>query len=295
MGKGIVFAGQGAQHPGMGMALAEGSPAAAAVYREADRLLGWEVSSLCFRGTMEELTACARCQPAIFVTSLAGYAALREREPSQALPVALGGLSLGELSALTVSGAVDFETGLRMVARRGELMDQCCRARPGAMGAVVGCDEAVLEEACRESGVWVANYNCPGQRIVSGEAARVDRCLASLEGKAVKLQRLAVAGAFHSPMMEEAAQAFREFLEKIPFQAPQIPLVHNVTGGWTEEAGLPLPELLARQISSPVRWEACAKALMEKADSLEEVGPGRVLAGLMRRIQRNFPVQSMDL
>ncbi len=294
--KGIMFAGQGAQHPGMGKSLAESSPAAAALFQEADRILGWSVSRLCFQGTMEELTACAQCQPAIFVVSLAGYVARKEALAEEGSDlVALGGLSLGELSAVTVSGAVDFETGLRMVARRGELMDQCCRRFPGAMGAVVGCDEEVLEEACRESGVWVANYNCPGQRIVSGEASRVEKCLSLLEGKALKLQKLTVAGAFHSPLMEEAAQAFREYLARIPFQTPSIPLVHNVTGGWTAEASLPLPELLARQISSPVRWEPCAAALMEKTEALEEVGPGRVLAGLLRRMRRNFPVQSLDL
>lgn len=296
MRKGIVFAGQGAQHPGMGKALAESSPAAAALFQEADRILGWRVSALCFQGTMEELTACAQCQPAIFVVSLAGFAARKEAFAQEGISLeAMGGLSLGELSAVTAAGAVDFETGLRMVARRGELMDQCCRRTPGAMGAVVGCEESDLEEACRESGVWVANYNCPGQRIVSGEAPRVEKCLSLLEGKAMKLQKLTVAGAFHSPLMEEAAQAFREYLATIPFQTPEIPLVHNVTGGWTEAAGLPLPELLARQISSPVRWEQCAATLMERTEALEELGPGRVLAGLLRRIRRDFPVQSLDL
>jgi [acyl-carrier-protein] S-malonyltransferase len=292
----FIFAGQGAQHPGMGAALCQESRAAAEVFRRADAVLGWSISHLCFEGTMEELTACAACQPAIFVCSLAGYAAFREKAGEDWKPVSVGGLSLGELSALTAAGAVDFETGLRMVARRGELMDQCCKRRSGAMGAVVGCPEEELEAACREAGVWVANYNCPGQRIVSGLQENVEKCLSLLEGKAMKLQKLTVAGAFHSPLMEDAAKAFREYLDTVDIQVPAIPMVHNVTGDWTDAPGSPsLRDLLGRQVCSPVRWEQCAGKLMDCSDAMEETGPGKVLQGLCRRIRRGFPVHSMEL
>lgn len=280
-----MFAGQGAQHPGMGLELYGKSPVAARIFDQADSILGWSVSELCFRGTMEELTACAHCQPAIFVTSMAEYYASREGLDSGDSFVAAGGLSLGELSAVTAAGVVDFETGLRMVARRGELMDECCRRTEGAMAAIIGCDEAVLERVCREHGVHVANYNCPGQRIISGEKSRVVEAAAALAPHSMKTQLLQVAGGFHSPLMQSASDAFGEYLQGIDFQEPGIRLVHNVSGTWTEDSGMSVKELLARQISSPVRWEECVVHLMEESDGLLELGPGKVLSGLARRIR----------
>jgi len=290
-----MFAGQGAQHPGMGLALSQSSAAAAKIYRDADAILGWELSELCFQGPQEELTACAHCQPAIFVTSMAAYAARLENPVEGEEIVAMGGLSLGEVTAVTASGVVDFENGLKMVARRGELMDLCCQKSQGVMAAVIACDENALAEACKKFGVVVANYNSPGQRIVSGEKSAVEAVCQALTGVALKTQLLQVAGAYHSPLMQEASDAFREFLAGVPFQAPSVPLVHNVTGGWTADASLDLKELLARQVSSSVRWEECAQALTGVCDSLVEMGPGKVLCGLMKRINRQFPTQATDL
>lgn len=292
---GLMFAGQGAQHPGMGQALYQSSEAARKLYEEADRILGWKLSELCFNGSQEELTACAHCQPAIFVTSLAALAARMENSSGEEEFVAAGGLSLGELAAVTAAGVVDFENGLKMVAKRGELMDECCRSTIGAMAAVIGCDDSVLEAACQKCGVVVANYNCPGQRIVSGEAKAVEACIAEVSSASLKTQLLQVAGAYHSPLMATAAEAFGAFLGGIAFEAPKMPIVHNVTGGWCEESTIPLKELLARQIVSSVRWEECAGALMSKCDKLLELGPGRVLCGLARRIDKRYPTEATDL
>ena len=277
------------------MALSQSSPAAAKVFAEADRILGWKLSELCFQGPQEELTACAHCQPAIFVTSLAALAARKETPAAEEEYVMAGGLSLGEVSAVTAAEMVDFEQGLKMVVRRGELMDECCRRTPGAMAAVIGAPDEALEETCRNFGVQVANYNCPGQRILSGEKSAVEAAAKALDGVAMKTQLLAVAGAYHSPLMQEAADAFREFLTGIPFDAPKIPLVHNVLGGTCEDSRGKIVDLLSRQIVSPVRWEDCAKVMMASTDTLWELGPGHVLCGLARRIDRRFPAQASDL
>ena len=290
-----MFAGQGAQHPGMGLALSQSSPAAAKVFDEADRILGWKLSELCFQGPQEELTACAHCQPAIFVTSLAALAARRETPSAEEEFVMAGGLSLGEVTAVTAAGMVDFEHGLKMVARRGELMDECCRRTQGAMLAVIGAPDEALEEVCRNHGIQVANYNCPGQRILSGEKNAVEAAAKDLEGVAMKTQLLEVAGAYHSPLMQEAAEAFRGFLAEIPFEAPKMPLVHNVLGGPCEDSRAQIVDLLSRQIVSPVCWEDCARAMMGATDALLELGPGHVLCGLARRIDRRFPAQASDL
>lgn len=290
-----MFAGQGAQHPGMGLALSQSSPAAAKVFDDADRILGWKLSELCFQGPQEELTACAHCQPAIFVTSLAALAARRETPSAEEEFVMAGGLSLGEVTAVTAAGMVDFEHGLKMVARRGELMDECCRRTRGAMLAVIGAPDEALEEVCRNHGIQVANFNCPGQRILSGEKNAVEAAAKDLEGVAMKTQLLEVAGAYHSPLMQEAAEAFREFLTDIPFGAPKMPLVHNVLGGSCEDSRAQIVDLLSRQIVSPVRWEDCARAMMGAVDALWELGPGHVLCGLARRIDRRFPAQASDL
>lgn len=293
---GLMFSGQGAQHPGMGQALYQNSDAARKLYDDADRILGWSLSTLCFNGPQEELTACAHCQPAIFVTSLAALAARWENTLGEdEVFVAAGGLSLGELAAVTAAGVVDFENGLKMVAKRGELMDECCRGTQGAMAAVIGCDEAVLEAACQRYGVVVANYNCPGQRIISGEAKAVEACAAEVAPASMKTQMLQVAGAYHSPLMAPAAEAFGAFLEEIHFEAPKMPLVHNVTGKWGEDSDLSLKALLTRQIASSVRWEECAAALMGRCEKLLELGPGHVLCGLVKRIDRRFPSESTDL
>lgn len=294
---GVMFAGQGAQHPGMGKELAERSALARELFLRADDLLGWKLSELCFEGTQENLTACAHCQPAIFVASIAAFQQWRSDQDFASEVISAGaGLSLGEWSALTASGVLDFETALRLVAKRGALMDECCQKVSGAMGAVIGCDDALLEKLSRTHGVTVANYNCPGQRVVSGGVREVDALLTAVAPNAMKTQRLQVAGAYHSPLMAPAAAAFRECLEEVAFDGEKkFPVLQNVTGEWAPNDPTLLKDRLAQQICSPVRWESCAKALMDSSDELCEFGPGHVLCGLNRRIDRAFPTTSIEV
>lgn len=291
---GLVFAGQGTQHPGMGQSLYEQSAAARDYFDQAEPILGWDLKRLCFEGPQEELTACSRCQPAIFVVSMAAFAAWQEEHPGET-PAITGGLSLGEISAVVAAGALSFTEGLAMVAERGRLMDECCLRYPGSMAAVIGAEPAAVAQAAERHGIDVANYNCPGQLIISGTAEGVSACSEELSAVAMKIVPLAVAGAYHSRLMREAGERFREYLEGVPFRAPSVPLVHNVTGELADPAPAELRRRLAEQIYSPVRFEECAGVMMNNCTELLELGPGKVLAGLIRRINRKFPVQSTDL
>ncbi|MGN0879574.1 MAG: ACP S-malonyltransferase [Oligosphaeraceae bacterium] len=284
---GFMFAGQGAQAPGMGKDLYEGSAAARAVFEEADEVLGRSLSRLCFEGSVEELTLCANCQPAIYVMSCACLAALRERVAGLS-PTCCGGLSLGELSALCAAGVFGFGDGLRLVAKRGELMDAACRATSGAMAAVLGGDVAHVAEVCASCGIDVANYNCPGQVVVSGESGGVDAAVSRLAAEGLRTVRLTVAGAYHSRLMAGAAAEFVSFLSGVPLSRPACAVMQNVPGGEVTEASA-LRENLGRQVCSPVRWESCARAMMSRSELLVEFGPGNVLCGFLKRMDRAYP------
>ncbi|MDX9980268.1 MAG: ACP S-malonyltransferase [Lentisphaeria bacterium] len=290
---GFMFAGQGAQFPGMGRDLPAVSPAAAAVFEQADSLLGRSLSALCFGDDAAALTASANCQPAIFTVSLACAAAFRER--TGLAPAVCGGLSLGELTALAAAGAYDFATGLRLVARRGELMDQACAASQGAMAAVIGGEPAVIERICGETGIDVANYNCPGQIVVSGPAERMDAASERLAAAGARsVVRLNVAGAFHSRLMQPAADAFAPVLEATAITVPACPVAQNVAGALVTDSA-ELRRNLARQVTGSVHWETCVRAMLATGiQALVEFGPGKVLAGFMRRIDRSFPVCSIQ-
>ena len=267
----------------MGKDLYESSPAAAAVYDAADRLLGWSVKDICFEGPAEKLTESRHCQPAIFVTSLACLAAFQERHP-EVEPCATAGLSLGEFAALKLAGVLDFESGLRLVLRRGELMDEACAATGGAMASVLGGEPEAIAAVCAEHGVDVANYNCPGQIVISGAAAAVATAVEALKERGFrKIIALKVAGAYHSRLMKAAEDRLAPFLAEIPFKDPAIPLAQNFSGALVASAGEVRANTL-RQVSGSVRWEECAKALAAAgADSFIEFGPGAVLTGLVRR------------
>ncbi|MBR6470841.1 MAG: ACP S-malonyltransferase [Victivallales bacterium] len=292
---GLLFAGQGAQHPGMGAQLYESSPAARKIYDQADAILSWPISRLCFEGPQEDLTACAHCQPAIYITSLAAWAARSEAPQADETPAIAGGLSLGELAALTVAGAFDFETGLKAVAERGRLMDELCRRTHGAMAAILGGEPSRVAQVAEAHGIDVANYNCPGQLILSGEAELVKAACEELVPEVMKIVHLEVAGAYHSRLMRPAGEAFRAFLENLPMRKPSLPLVHNVTGELAVPEPAALRERLTEQIYSPVRWEECCRAIMQQCDKLLELGPGQVLTGLARRIDRRFPAETTNL
>jgi len=277
----------------MGRDLYDRSPAARAVFESADRLLGRSISDLCFAGPAEALKASANCQPAIFTMSMACLAALRERLPAVA-PVVCGGLSLGELAAVTCAGSLDFADALRLVAARGQLMDEACQATAGAMAAVIGAETALVEDVCRRHEVDVANYNCPGQVVISGERTRVAAAVASLAAAGVsRVVMLEVAGAYHSRLMTPAAAAFGAVLAPTDLRAPVCPVVQNVPGTAVTAPAV-LKENLQAQVNGSVRWESCLRAMLAAgAEVLVELGPGKVLAGFVRRLDRQFPVCSV--
>ena len=284
---GFMFAGQGAQFPGMGRKVAESSKAAQDIFEKADRMLGYSISNLCFDGTIEDLTPCAVCQPAIFTVSMACITSFAESQESTPPSVA-GGLSLGEFSAACTAGVFSFEDALGLVALRGKLMDKCCKEFPGGMIAVLGAEPAAIQQVCEEAGIDVANFNCPGQIVISGENAGLDKASKALEAMGIRAIRLTVAGAYHSRLMASAAEAFGKALASVEANKPLLPFVQNVTGAFAATPA-EIKDNLQRQIFSSVRWEQCVRTMMGDCEALAEFGPGNVLSGFMRRIDRKFP------
>ena len=284
---GYMFAGQGAQFPGMGAKLAETSPAAAKVFEQADVVLGYSISDLCFKASMEELTPCAVCQPSIFTVSVANYRAYLEAHPD-AETAAVAGLSLGEYSAAVAANVLTFEDGLHLIAERGRLMDKCCRDYPGGMAAVLGAEPEKVAEVCRQCDIDVANYNCPGQIVISGARQGLSNALELLGKQGIRAVPLTVAGAYHSRLMQAAADEFSKALEVSPFAMPSCPFFQNVTGKASESPD-EIRENMRRQVSGSVHWEQCARGLMSHSQRLVGCGPGNVLSNFMRRIDRAFP------
>lgn len=289
---GLQFPGQGSQFPGMGFDLCSQYPEARRTFEEADDALGFALSRLCFEGPEAELTRTHNAQPAILVHSLAVHRVLGARLPA---PRCAAGHSLGEYSAYVAAGAVDFEAALRVVRRRGELMLGSGDERPGTMAAVLGLDDGAAEAACRvavsEAGgdCVAANYNSPGQLVISGDAATVDRALDLVRAAgARRAVRLNVSGAFHSPLMKVAEDGLAEALADVQFRDPAFAVVSNVTAEPVRDAGR-ARELLTRQLTAPVRWTAVVRTMIEQgARVFYELGPGNVLTGLLRRIDRGM-------
>ena len=281
----FLFPGQGSQEVGMGRALAEGSKAAAAVWQEADAALGFPLSRLCFEGPESDLALTANTQPAVLTASVAAAAALAERGVT---PRLAAGHSLGEYSALVVAGALRFAEAVRLVRRRGEFMQEAVPVGTGAMAALLGVDLATAEQVCAEAArgevVGVANINSPGQIVIAGHRAAVERAVAgAAEHGGKKSVMLPVSAPFHCALMKPAADRLAAELEHVTVTAPRIPVVRNVDGGVTTSADEVKP-FLVQQVASPVRWTACAERLQrEGATAFLEVGPGRVLIGLLKR------------
>ena len=296
----FLFPGQGAQTTGMGRDFAESFPSAARVFEEAGRTLGWDVAARCFEGPQEELDRTSVSQPAILTTSVAIVAALREAGAGQVLEcAAAAGLSLGEYSALVMAGALNFTDALRLVQQRGRFMEEACAQNPGAMASVIGLDDEIVEALCaqaREVGMVVAaNFNCPGQVVVSGARDAVAR-LSDLarERGARKVVPLAVSGAFHSPLMEPAAARLDAALKATPFAPCTMPVIANVTA---EPVRAPdeVRSALARQVKSPVLWSRSVRRLaQEGCTRFVEVGPGKVLTGLVKRIAPECKVANVS-
>jgi len=291
----LLFSGQGAQIVGMGRSLVDAFPLARARFEEADALLGWSLSRICFEGPAEELTKTSVCQPALYVHGYVIAEILREQGRLEGGLVAAG-LSLGELTAHAVAGTFDFATGLRIVAERGRLMQEACEASQGGMASFIGGSPEEVEAVAREHDLEVANLNSPGQIVISGDAGRITAAVAAgkASGKFKMVVPLEVAGAYHSRLMEPARAAFAAFLDGIEFHAPQFPVLSNVTA---EEATVPaeIKALLVRQVVAPVRWEGCLRRIVAMGcNTAFECGPKGVLAGLAKRTDRALAVTSLS-
>jgi len=281
----FLFPGQGSQEVGMGRALALASKAAAAVWAEADAALGFPLSRLCFEGPAEDLGLTANTQPAVLTASVAAAAALAERGVS---PDLAAGHSLGEYSALVVGGALRFAEAVRLVRRRGEFMQEAVPVGIGAMAALMGVDLPAAEQLCAEAAqgevVGVANINSPGQIVIAGHRGAVERAVAGAAARgARKSVMLPVSAPFHCALMKPAADRLAAELDRVAVSAPRIRIVRNVDGGVTTSADEVKP-FLVQQVASPVRWTDCVERLgREGATGFLEVGPGRVLTGLLKR------------
>ena len=288
MKKMVVFAGQGAQAVGMGKDLAEAYPECRALFQKADDVLGFSLSRLCWEGPIEDLTRSNNCQPAIFVTSVACLAALRKEAPGLTFD-AMAGLSLGEWSALHAAGALALEDALRILEARGRFMQAACAEREGGMVSVMGAvPMGKLEEICAATGVEIANINSPEQVVLSGtKAAILEVEKMAIAAGAKRAIVLNVAGAFHSSLMAPAAVKLAEFLKTVTFKTPVLPVVANVTG---QPHGGPdaIRQAMVQQVTSSVRWvESVQWSLGQGIRTFAECGPGKVLSGLIKRIDKD--------
>ena len=285
MKKAYIFPGQGSQFPGMAKELYETNPAAREMLERANEILGFRITDIMFDGTAEELKETKVTQPAIFLHSVVLAKCLPDFEPEM-----VAGHSLGEFSALVAAGAIDFEEGLKLVSIRAQAMQKACEMNPGAMAAVLMLDSETIEHICDETeGIVVAaNYNCDGQIVISGEKAAVDAaCIRLKEAGARRALPLPVGGAFHSPLMEPARAELAEGIEKAVFKTPICPVYQNVTAQPSTDPTEIKANLLS-QLTSPVRWtQSVQNMIADGADTFIELGPGKVLQGLVAKIAKD--------
>ncbi len=294
----FLFPGQGAQFVGMGRGVVEKSPAAARLFDEANAILGYDLKSLCFDGPAERLDTTAVSQPALYVCSLAAVAMLREQSPEVVENCRFAaGLSLGEYTALTFAGALSFADGLKVVRVRGEAMQAAAEANPSGMVSALLLDGPKVEKVCADAQsagrLWIANYLCPGNTVLSGEKPACARAVELITEAGGKPIPLTVAGAFHTALMESACSTLTAALASVPLQPPRIPVVSNVDAQPHTDPEK-IRAILVRQVTQPVRWEDCVRWLMgQGADAFYEVGPGKVLKGLLKRIDRKVECTSV--
>ena len=286
----LMFAGQGAQTVGMGKDLAEQFPTARQWFERANAALGYDLAGICFNGPDAELTKTENAQPGIFLVSWVAFELLKERAPGLKFD-ATAGLSLGEFTALAAAGAMSFDDAIRVVRQRGRFMQEACEATQGGMAAIIGLDEAATREVCAQSGVELANLNCPGQIVISGPAEKMNAACEVAKAKGAKRALpLNVAGAYHSALMAGARPKLHDALAGISLKTPTVPVISNVTA---QRHGAPadISNLLVRQVTSSVRWEDSMRHLL--ADGFTrfiELGPGTALSGFMKRIDKNAQV-----
>ncbi|MHC4673607.1 MAG: ACP S-malonyltransferase [Planctomycetota bacterium] len=294
----VLFAGQGAQSVGMGVDIAATSPGSAEVYDRANAILGYDLKQLCFEGPAEQLARTDIQQPAIFATSVAIWRALHDGEDLGERPMAMAGLSLGEYTALYAAGSVCFEDALRLIQRRGELMQSASAAVSGGMISVFGLGADKVDSICRdasESGVLgPANFNCPGQIVISGCKEACELAVGLIDQAGGRSVPLKVAGAFHSALMKPAAEGLEEMLAQTPFEPPKIPVISNVNCEFHRD-GAGIGQWLTDQLTQPVLWQSSMERLIEEgAEQFIEIGPGKILTGLMRKIDRKMPVVNLS-
>ncbi|NLO21891.1 MAG: ACP S-malonyltransferase [Syntrophomonadaceae bacterium] len=280
----FVFPGQGAQQVGMGKDLYDNFPEAARIFQLADAWAGYELSSLCFEGPAETLNQTVYAQPALLVAGLAAYEAIKQMG---VVPTVMAGLSLGEYTALTAAGAISLEQVLPLIGKRAALMQEAVPLGQGAMAAVFGLTSEKIKDLCeKETGlVDIANYNCPGQIVISGSTQAVENVSGQLREAGARVIPLTVSVPAHSPLLYNAALKLRPWLERIEWKPPRVPVVSNVNA--RENRAQDLSEILQQQVYSPVRWEQSVRYMMEKADYFIELGPGSTLSGLIKKIDKN--------
>jgi [acyl-carrier-protein] S-malonyltransferase len=282
----LLFAGQGAQVVGMGRDLAGRFPSAKAWFDRANAAVGYNLAAICFNGPESELTKTENAQPGIFLVSWVAFQLLKESVPALQFD-ATAGLSLGEFTALTAAGAMSFEDGLRVVRQRGRFMQEACEVTRGGMAAVIGLEEAPTREVCAEADVVLANSNCPGQLVISGEADKIAKAVELAKAKGAKRAiALPVAGAYHSPLMASAQPKLQAELAKVKLSPPTVPVISNVTGE-THGGGAEISARLVEQVTSPVLWEKSMRQLLARGfTQFIELGPGTALSGFMKRIDK---------
>jgi [acyl-carrier-protein] S-malonyltransferase len=282
----LLFAGQGAQTVGMGKDLAGQFPAAKSWFDRANSALGYDLASICFNGPEAELTKTENAQPAIFLVGWVAFQLLKERLPALQFD-AVAGLSLGEFTALAAAGAMSFEDGLRLVRQRGRFMQEACDTTRGGMAAIIGLDEAHTREVCAQAGVVLANLNCPGQLVISGESDKIAQAVEFAKAKGARRAiALPVAGAYHSPLMAGAQPRLQAELAKVKLSAPTVPVISNVTGE-VHAGAAEISARLVEQVTAPVLWEKSMRRLLAQGFTrFIELGPGTALSGFMKRIDK---------
>jgi len=289
-----VFPGQGAQYPGMGKDLYNNYEAAKETFEQANRALGFDIAKICFEGPAEELTKTENCQPAILTVSIAVFRAFRMQN-KRFEPKAMLGLSLGEYSALVASGAVAFGDAVRLVRLRGQFMEEAAKQFPGKMLSIIGLPLEAVEEISKETGCEVANLNCPGQVVLSGSNESIDRAIAVSKQKgAAKAMVLNVSGAFHSSLMSRAGQRLKEEIAKVSFFEPEFPVISNVNAAPEVKPDY-IKDNLIDQVSCSTRWEESIRYVAsQKINTFLEMGPGKVLKGLIKRIDPALLVHNIE-
>lgn len=296
----FLFPGQGAQHVGMAKSICERLPSAKQLFDRANEVLGFDLAKLCFEGPQEQLDKTDISQPALYVSSLACLELVKAEKPELLDRCALAaGLSLGEYTALAFAGAMSFEDGLRVVRRRGEAMQAAADATPSGMVSALLLDDAkvaVVVEKARAAGhrIWTANFLCPGNTVLSGDKAACEAALKLIEEAGGRPIALAVAGAFHTEIMQSAVGSLTDVLGSVVLQSPRLPVISNVDAEAHSDPA-DIRGILARQVVNPVLWEKCVRKLMASSvTEFYEIGPGKVLKGLMKRIDRKASCESIN-